>query len=95
MDLHKPQHLSLAGMNLKCAPAAAEPKEQKDVHTHSQNNSCITTFLLGIGAATLWFVSRNREPRLIVPNAAWEPFLFKTIDERTAESGLPRLRTFA
>jgi hypothetical protein len=30
---------------------------------------------------------------LIVPNAAWEPFLFKTIDERTAESGLPRLRT--
>ncbi len=33
------------------------------------------------------------DPRLIVPNAAWEPFLFKIIDERTAESGLPRLRT--
>jgi hypothetical protein len=51
------------------------------------------TFLLGVAVATVWIINRSQTPRLVVPDAAWEPFLFRSIDERTAESGLPQLRT--
>src|SRR5438045_3699741 len=35
----------------------------------------------------------KQQLRLIIPQAAWEPFFFKDIDARTKEANLPSLRT--
>jgi hypothetical protein len=43
----------------------------------------LLTFLLGVTAATAWYLGRrsaNQEVRLIIPNSSWEPIFFRQIN---------------